>query len=117
MSPRGNPGLLKYQSQGDRGGRSQGPKGARHEEDGDLGSDGGGDDRVEERVVHGGSGNDILYGDAGEDVLYGGPGTDTVISVGDGEADVVDCGDGTDTVKRGSDQNLDRFVGCERFVR
>jgi hypothetical protein len=36
--------------------------------------------------------------------------------VGDGEGDYVDCGAGTDTVKKGSDQNLDRFVGCERFV-
>jgi hypothetical protein len=36
--------------------------------------------------------------------------------VGDNAGDYVDCGTGTDTVKKGSDQNLDRFVDCERFV-
>ena len=77
---------------------------------------GTGDDRAEERKVFGGEGADTLHGDAGEDALYGGPGNDTVFSVGDGEGDHVDCGSGTDTVKRGSDQNLDRFVDCERFI-
>jgi hypothetical protein len=28
----------------------------------------------------------------------------------------VDCGDGHETVQKGSDQNLNRFVGCEKFV-
>jgi Ca2+-binding RTX toxin-like protein len=77
---------------------------------------GTGDDRAEERKVFGGEGADTLYGDAGEDALYGGPGNDTVHSVGDNAGDYVDCGSGTDTVKKGSDQNLDRFVDCERFV-
>jgi Ca2+-binding RTX toxin-like protein len=59
----------------------------------------------------------ILNGtSAGEDALYGGPGNDTVYSVGDNAGDYVDCGTGTDTVKKGSDQNLDRFVDCERFT-
>ena len=53
---------------------------------------------------------------AGEDALYAGPGNDTVYSVGDYEGDLVDCGSGIDTVKKGSDQNLDSFVNCERFV-
>ena len=78
---------------------------------------GSGDDRVEERRLFGGSGDDVLQGDGGEDVLYGGPGNDTVYSVGDGAADIVDCGAGTDTVVRGPDQNLDSFVGCERVRR
>jgi Ca2+-binding RTX toxin-like protein len=59
----------------------------------------------------------ILNGtSAGEDALYGSPGNDTVYSVGDNAGNYVDCGTGTDTVKKGSDQNLDRFVGCERFT-
>jgi hypothetical protein len=33
-----------------------------------------------------------------------------------GEVDVVDCGSGTDTVKKGAEW-IDRYVGCERFVR
>ncbi len=28
----------------------------------------------------------------------------------------MDCGDGYDTVRKGSDQNLDRIVGCKKFV-
>ncbi len=36
--------------------------------------------------------------------------------MGDGAGDYVDCGDGHDTVRKGSDQNLDLFVGCEKFV-
>lgn len=44
----------------------------------------------------------------GNDYMYGGAGDDFINSVGDG--------DGYDTVKKGSDQNLDRFVGCEKFV-
>ena len=77
---------------------------------------GSGDDRAEERKVFGGEGDDTLYGDSGEDALYGGPGNDALHSVGDGAGDLVDCGSGTDAVERGSDQNLDRFVDCERFV-
>ena len=38
---------------------------------------------------------DILRGMSGNDRLYG---------------------DGYDTVQKGSDANLDRFVGCEKFV-
>ena len=36
--------------------------------------------------------------------------------IGYSESDVVDCGSGIDTVKKGSGQNLVRFVDCERFV-
>ena len=82
----------------------------------DLIYGGPGDDRAEERAVHGGSGDDVLSGGAGGDALYGGPGNDRIFSVGDGAGDIVDCGSGTDTVKKGADLNLDRFVGCERFV-
>lgn len=76
-------------------------------------------------VLHGGDGGDILkglagddelYGEGGADGLYGVPGNDFVLPVGDAAADYVDCGDGYDTVKRGSDQRLDRFVNCEKFV-
>jgi Ca2+-binding RTX toxin-like protein len=77
---------------------------------------GTGDDRAEERSVHGGEGADILYGGAGGDALYAGPDDDTLHSVGDQDGDLVDCGSGTDSVQKGSDQNLDRFVNCERFV-
>ena len=77
---------------------------------------GAGDDRAEERAVHGGSGADTLYGGLGSDGLYGGPGNDFVHSVGDNAGDRVECGGGIDTVKRGADQNLDLFVDCERFV-
>ena len=51
-------------------------------------------------------------GGRGADALYGGQGGDTIYSSGD----YVDCGTGVDTVRRGADTNLDRFVGCERFV-
>jgi Ca2+-binding RTX toxin-like protein len=77
---------------------------------------GSGDDRLEERKVFGGSGDDTLYGDTGDDALYGGPGNDTLNSMFDRGADLVDCGAGIDTVKKGPYPNLDRFVGCERFV-
>jgi Ca2+-binding RTX toxin-like protein len=73
------------------------------------------DDRSDERLVQGGSGNDTVWDDAGEDTIYGGPGADTIYSVGDDEGDVVDCGLGSDTVKKGSDQDLDRFINCEKF--
>jgi Ca2+-binding RTX toxin-like protein len=76
---------------------------------------GAGDDRTRGRPVHGGSGDDTIWGKAGEDAVYAGRGDDTVYSVGDGEGDLVDCGPGTDTVGEGSDSDLDRFVGCERF--
>ena len=85
----------------------------------------GGDD-----TLYGGPGHDGLYGGPGDEEVHGGsgddrsderivqgdPGADTVYSVGDNAGDVVDCGLGTDTVKRGQDQNLDRFVNCEKFV-
>jgi len=77
---------------------------------------GSGDNRLEDRSVYGGAGSDHVYGGSGSDNLYSGPGNDFVSSVGDGDGDYVDCGDGYDTVKKGSDQNLDRFVGCEKFV-
>ena len=48
----------------------------------------------------------------GPTALYSGPGDDTIYSAGD----YVDCGSGVDTVKKGIDTNLDRFVGCEKFV-
>jgi hypothetical protein len=57
-----------------------------------------------------------VYGGSGVDNLYSGLGNDFIFSVGDGAGDYVDCGDGYDTVQKGSDQNLDRFVGCEKFV-
>ena len=75
-----------------------------------------GDDRAEERSVHGGEGSDTLYGDSGKDALYAGAGDDTIHSVGDNAGDLLDCGSGTDTVQKGTDQNLDRFEDCERFV-
>ncbi len=77
---------------------------------------GAGDDRLEDRSVYGGGGSDHVYGGSGSDNLYSGPGNDFISSVGDGAGDYVDCGDGHDTVQKGSDQNLDRFVGCEEFV-
>jgi Ca2+-binding RTX toxin-like protein len=73
--------------------------------------------RAEERKVFGGSGNDLLYGNAGEDALNAGPGNATIYSEGDGEGDVVDCGSGTDTVMKNGQEQLDRYVGCERFAR
>jgi Ca2+-binding RTX toxin-like protein len=79
------------------------------------GSDGGGDDRLKDRSVYGG-GSDHVYGGSGSDNPYSGPGNDFISSADDGAADYVDCGDGHDTVKRGSDTNLDRFVGFEEFV-
>jgi hypothetical protein len=36
--------------------------------------------------------------------------------MGDGADDYVDRGDGYDTVQKGSDQSLDRFVGCEKLI-
>ncbi len=46
-------------------------------------------------TIRGGGGGGILRGLEGDDKLYG---------------------DGYDIVQKGSDQNLDRFVGCEKFV-
>jgi Ca2+-binding RTX toxin-like protein len=81
-----------------------------------LGGTAAGDDRLKDRSVYGGGGSDHVYGGSGSDNLYSGPGNDFISSADDGAADYVDCGDGHDTVKRGSDTNLDRFVGCEEFV-
>ncbi len=87
---------------------------------------GSGNDRAEERAVYGGEGNDTLFGDDGDDALYGGPGSDKMYggtgadligSEGDGKADTVDCGSGVDAVKASSAEQIDRYVGCERFVR
>ena len=46
-------------------------------------------------TIRGGGGGDILRGMSGDNRLYG------------------DC---YDTLQKVSDQNLDRFVGCEKFV-
>ena len=73
---------------------------------------GAGDDRLEDRSVYGGGGSDHVYGGSGSDNLYSGPGNDFIFSVDGGAGDHVDCGDGYDTAQRGSDENLDRFVGC-----
>ena len=84
-----------------------------------------GDDRAEERAVYGGEGDDKLHGDDGDDALYGGPGSDRIYggagddligSEGDGKADVVDCGPGADAVKVSPAEQIDTYVGCERFV-
>ena len=66
---------------------------------------GAGDDRLHDRSVYGG-GSDRVYGGFGSDNLYSCPGNDFISSVGDGH----------DTVQKGPDANLDRFVGCEKFV-
>ena len=76
---------------------------------------GAGDDRFEDRTVYGG-GSDHVYSGSGSDNLYSDPGNDFIFSVGDGADDYVDRGDGYDTVQKGSDQSLDCFVGCEKFV-
>src|SRR5215204_4254798 len=60
---------------------------------------------------------DNISGMGGGDALIGKGGNDFLHSVGDNAGDLVDCGSGTDTVQTGSDQKLDRFVNCERFVR
>ena len=75
-----------------------------------------GDDRLEDRSVYGSGGSDYVYGGSGSDNLYSGPSNDFASSAGDGAGYYVDCGDGYETVQKGSDRNLDHFVGCEEFA-
>lgn len=49
--------------------------------------------------------------------MYGGAGADYIGSEGDGRADIVDCGSGVDVVKESPTEQIDRYVGCESFVR
>ena len=72
----------------------------------------GGDD-----FLYGGAGHDALYGGPGNDKIYGGAGADLIVSEGDSKADTVDCGPGFDVVKKSPTEQIDTFVGCERFVR
>jgi Ca2+-binding RTX toxin-like protein len=58
-----------------------------------------------------------LTGTAKTDTIRGEGGSDALIGkAGDGKQDIVDCGSGVDVVNESPTEQLDRFVGCERFV-
>jgi Ca2+-binding RTX toxin-like protein len=71
----------------------------------------GGDD-----LLQGFGGDDFLYGGTGSDKIYDGGGADWIVSEDDGKADTVDCGSGVDAVKASPTEQIDTYVGCERFV-
>lgn len=67
---------------------------------------GGSDDHMNDNVICGGPGNDILVGELGNNIIYGGAGYDKLLGgpendilIGGPGADYFDCGLGNDTIR------------------